>query len=568
MTSLGRAVLLIAVSGLFAGLIRGQAAAAALSLATLFWLMLEWVWFQWRLRFQIPRLTFQRVVNDREDSEGTLQAGRLLRAQVVIGTGGTWCHGPFHIEDVLPENVDVEQSEHQTCCGTGFRTAVFFWTGRVRGAGQLRLPGFRIVVQDRHGFFRSESFVECRQIFRVLPGWLEAGEHRPVIKRINAIPRHGIHRLQRAGMGSELLELRDYVSGDPPKSIAWKVSARRDRLMTRQYESEVPIRVQLFLDGGISMRVGGFGSRLLDQVCFVAASVARNAISAGDSAGLVCFDEQGLRVLGQQTGDRGFQQLLQAMADFAVNPRPQTARLTPQLEQAALAVMGQQFPHLLNPRINYLPWSLFPVLPWRRRRQRQRGQLSSALAQHYGMTAERQMQLLLDDGLLATYSQRFLNQCGMAWLAPVVAVRGRGFHDGVARMEALSQAVLTAVSRAKDNEVLVILADLLESSHGIAHLIPALRLARARHHRVVCVCPTPTFRRPVGNTLELTGTSAEDLLMAAEQTRTRGLASGLHRELRRLGVATAFAGESSAIHTVLSEMDLARSGRAGAGVSR
>jgi len=153
MTSLGRAVLLIAVSGLFAGLIRGQAAAAALSLATLFWLMLEWVWFQWRLRFQIPRLTFQRVVNDREDSEGTLQAGRLLRAQVVIGTGGTWCHGPFHIEDVLPENVDVEQSEHQTCCGTGFRTAVFFWTGRVRGAGQLRLPGFRIVVQDRHGFF-------------------------------------------------------------------------------------------------------------------------------------------------------------------------------------------------------------------------------------------------------------------------------------------------------------------------------------------------------------------------------------------------------------------------------
>lgn len=568
MTALGRAVLLIAISGLFAGLIRGQAAAAALSLATLFWLMLEWVWFQWRVRYQVPRLTFQRVVNDRDDSEGTLQAGRLLRAQVLIGTGGTWCHGPFHIEDVIPENVDVAQSEHQAYSGPGFRSAVFCWTARVRGAGQLRLPGFRIVVQDRHGFFRSESFVVCRQIFRVLPAWLETGEHRPVIKRINAIPRHGIHRLQRAGMGSELLELRDYVIGDPPKSIAWKVSARRDRLMTRQYESEVPIRVQLFVDGGISMRVGGFGSRLLDQVCFVAASVARNAVSAGDSVGLVCFDERGPRVLGQQTGDRGFQQLLQAMADFAVNPPPMPTRLTPQLEQSALALMGQQFPHLLNPRINYLPWSLFPLLPWRRRRHQQRGQLASAIAHLYGMTAERQMQLMLDDALLATFSQHFLSQCGMAWLAPVVAIRGRGFHDGVARMEALSQAVLTAVSRAKDNEVLVILADLLESSHGISHLLPALRLARARHHRVVCVCPTPTFRRPVSNALEMTGTSAEELLLAAEQTRTRGLANGLHRELRRLGVATAFAGEASAIHAVLSEMDLARSGRAGAGVSR
>lgn len=568
MTPLGRAVLLVALSGLFAGLIRGQATAAGLSLATLCWLMLEWFWFQWRLRYQIPRLTVRRVVNERDATDGTLQAGRMLRAEVCIGTGGTWCHGPLQFEDVLPENVEVVQSEHQSYCGTGFRSAVFQWAGRLRGAGQLRLPGVHVTVLDRHGFFRARTFVVCRQIFRVLPAWLETGEHRPLIKRINAIPRHGIHRLQRAGMGSELLELRDYVIGDPPKSIAWKVSARRDRLMTRQYESEVPIRVQLFLDGGMSMRAGGFGSRLLDQVSFVAASVARNAISAGDSVGLVCFDERGPRVLGQQTGDRGFQQLLQTMADFAVNPAPLPTRLTPQLEQAALAVMGQQFPHLLNPQINYLPWSLFPLLPWRRRRHQQRGQLASAIAQLYGMTTERQMQLLLDDALLATFSQHFLSQCGMAWLAPVVAVRGRGFHDGVGRMEALAHAVLTAVARAKDNEVLVILADLLESSHGISHLIPALRLARARHHRVICVCPTPAFRRPAGNSLDLAGSSAEDLLLAAEQTRTRGLASGLHRELQRLGVTTAFSGESSAIHAVLSEMNLARTGRTGAGVLR
>ncbi|MFM8728082.1 MAG: hypothetical protein ACKON9_23500, partial [Planctomycetaceae bacterium] len=119
MTPLGRAVLLVAVSGLFAGLIRGQASAAALSLATLCWLMLEWVWFQWRLRYQIPRLTFRRIVNERESAEGTLQAGRLLRAEVLISTGGAWCHGPLQIEDVLPENVEVARSEHQSYCGTG-----------------------------------------------------------------------------------------------------------------------------------------------------------------------------------------------------------------------------------------------------------------------------------------------------------------------------------------------------------------------------------------------------------------------------------------------------------------
>ena len=568
MTALGRAVLLVALCGLFAGLIRGQATVSALALSTVLWLMLEYAWFQWRRIRLIPRLQFQRVVNDRSDSNGTLQAGRLMRVEVRISTGGTVCHPPLRIEDVLPENIDVQQSAHEVQVSSAFRSAIFTWSGRLRGTGQLFLPGFRIILQDRHGFFRSESFVVCRQIFRVLPAWLETGEHRPLIKRINAIPRHGIHRLQRAGMGSELLELRDYVPGDPPKSIAWKVSARRDRLMTRQYESEVPIRLQLFLDGGISMRVGGFGSRLLDQACFVAASVARNALSAGDSASLVCFDERGLHTLGQQTGDRGFQQLLQTMADFAVNPRPLLTRLTTELQQSTLAVLNQQFPQLLNPRINSLPFRLFPLLPWSRRRQQNRALLASAIAQLSGMTVERQVQLLLDDALLAACCQSFLSQCGMAWLAPVVAVRGRGFHDSVARLDILAQTLLTAVSRAKDNEVFVIFADLLESSHGISRLLPALRLARARHHRVVCVCPTPVFRRPAPTTLELPGTTAEDLLLAAEQTRTRGLATGLQRELRRLGVVAAFSGENSAIHAVLTEMDLARTGRTGAGVSR
>ena len=58
-------------------------------------------------------------------------------------------------------------------------------------------------------------------------------------------------------------------------------------------------------------------------------------------------------------------------------------------------------------------------------------------------------------------------------------------------------------------------------------------------------------------------TAAEDLLFAAEQTRTRDLSTRLQRDLRRLGATVAFAGEANAIQLVLSEMQLARSGRSG-----
>ena len=57
-------------------------------------------------------------------------------------------------------------------------------------------------------------------------------------KRHNLLPPPGVHRHRRPGSGGELLDLRDYLPGDPPKTIAWKVSARRDKLITREYERD------------------------------------------------------------------------------------------------------------------------------------------------------------------------------------------------------------------------------------------------------------------------------------------------------------------------------------------
>lgn len=45
--------------------------------------------------------------------------------------------------------------------------------------------------------------------------------------------------------GEELHQLRPYRAGDPPRSIAWKHSARRDALLVREYERPVGLDVQL-----------------------------------------------------------------------------------------------------------------------------------------------------------------------------------------------------------------------------------------------------------------------------------------------------------------------------------
>lgn len=565
MTALARWLALPAIAGLYLGILRQQTGLSLLSLSVLIWLLAEWLYFTWRVWFELPRLKFERSVNGRSDPSGILWAGRRVSVEVRLTSSFIGIGANVQIRDVVPENLAVLDQENDVTIRSRVHKAQFHYQGKVLGAGQLRLPGFRIVMTDRQGFFRAERFIPLVQNFRVLPAYQNTGDAQPMVKRINSLPQHGIHRLQRSGMGSELLELREYAAGDPPKSIAWKVSARRDKLMTRQYESEVPVRLQLFVDGSIGTRAGGYGLRLIDQMNFVAASVAKAATAVGDPVGAMLFDERGLRRIPSGTGDRGFHRLLEALSDFSVNPAPVPDRLSNQLLETAMSVAAEQFPELLDARANQIPFLLFPVSPWAHRRLRERYRLAGVLAQLYQLSPVKQLQLVYDDPLMATFAQHFLSQSGLSWMEPVVSIRNRGFHDGMARMEILSAALSRAVAQARDNEVFVILADLLECVPSLSHLMPAIKMALARHHRVAIVCPSPTFLRPTEESTQIRSLTAEDLLLAAEQTRTRELAARLQFELRRTGAAVAISGEANAIQLVLSQMSIARTGRVAAG---
>ena len=46
----------------------------------------------------------------------------------------------------------------------------------------------------------------------------------------------------------QIRQIREYREGDSPKSVHWKLSARTDRLLVREYEREEKGRAELFLD--------------------------------------------------------------------------------------------------------------------------------------------------------------------------------------------------------------------------------------------------------------------------------------------------------------------------------
>src|SRR5262249_35112364 len=146
-------------------------------------------------------------------------------------------------------------------------------------------------------FFARTHFLRAPVEYRVLPVLTDDVGQPVTHKRHNLLPPPGIHRLHRPGSGSELLDLRDYLPGDPPKTIAWKVSARRDKLITKEFESEVPVRCALFVDTSNSVRLGPPGENSLARLVHLAASLTQANASVRDLTGLCLFDDHSVRIV-------------------------------------------------------------------------------------------------------------------------------------------------------------------------------------------------------------------------------------------------------------------------------
>ena len=107
--------------------------------------------------------------------------------------------------------------------------------------GLAFLPGGGMLVTERPGRLRL-----CSQypfgLFEVW-SWINPEFAALVYPRLEAnpppLPRHGApaqREVERSG-GGELAALRTYQTGDPPRNIAWKASARRDELLVKEFES-------------------------------------------------------------------------------------------------------------------------------------------------------------------------------------------------------------------------------------------------------------------------------------------------------------------------------------------
>jgi uncharacterized protein (DUF58 family) len=127
----------------------------------------------------------------------------------------------------------------------------------------------------------------------------------------------GLHRSPRKGFSVEFAEYRPYLPGDDLRYLDWKIQARSDRWVVKQYEEETNLRATVVLDVSRSMNWTGSPQRLTKLAYGeqLAAALSLLLIRQRDAVGFIRFDDRLRTVIRPRARSVHWRRILLALAD-------------------------------------------------------------------------------------------------------------------------------------------------------------------------------------------------------------------------------------------------------------
>lgn len=156
----------------------------------------------------------------------------------------------------------------------------------------------------------------------------------------------GRHASRLRGRGLNFEELRNYLPGDDPRSIDWKVTARVGEPFVRVYTEERDRPVMLLVDQRIGMFFGSRRSMKSVAAAEAAAAGAWRVLSVGDRVGAVVFNDTEIEVIAPHRSQQRVMQILKQVVrmNHALHAGTEVAP-NPGMLNEALERVGQFVKH-------------------------------------------------------------------------------------------------------------------------------------------------------------------------------------------------------------------------------
>ena len=154
--------------------------------------------------------------------------------------------------------------------------------------GNLQFAGTAVARHSPLGLWQSRIVLATAESVRAFPNYAAVTRYAllAVDHRLSQI---GVLKRRRRGSGMDFHQLRDYRDGDSPRSIDWKATSRRVRLISREYQDERDQQVLFLLDCSRRMNAKDDTLSHFDHTLNAILLMTFVAIRQGDSAGLMTF---------------------------------------------------------------------------------------------------------------------------------------------------------------------------------------------------------------------------------------------------------------------------------------
>ncbi len=185
--------------------------------------------------------------------------------------------------------------------------------------GDEQFPGTFLRLDCPLGLVTKQVHLKTPQDVRVYPNVLALREF-DLLNQAGRLKEVGIRQAKMRGIGTDFESLREYAEGDDFRKIDWKATARRSRLIVRQYEVERNQSVLLCIDTGRHMMAEVDGVRKLDHVLDAVLLLAHAASAAGDHVGLLVYNNDVVKFIAPKKGGNQVGLVVEALHNLVAEP--------------------------------------------------------------------------------------------------------------------------------------------------------------------------------------------------------------------------------------------------------